>query len=106
MHKLKTGESFMEDGYTVTRLGASKEDSPSDWALFCVATGECNTCAGGICPAKEGTECKCEKTHVHTWVKKGHSFSAGNKVCKLEESSREESCLAEGDMSETGIGDC
>lgn len=106
MNNLKTGQSFKEGDYTVTRLGASAEDSPSNWALFCIALGECKTCAGGTCPAKDGKDCACDKNHIHTWVKEGHSFSVGSNGYKLKDSSREESCLVEGDVSEAGVGDC
>lgn len=83
MHKLKTGDSFEEGGYTVTRLGASGKESKSDWALLSIT--------------KDGS------SDIRVWVKKGHCFSIGDKVCKLEDSNREESCLAPGEASETGI---
>lgn len=108
MHTLKTNQSFDEDGYKVTRLGCSAEEAKSDWALFCISCGgDCKTCEGGTCPAKGGEgDCACEKTHMHFWVKAGHSFSMGNKAYKLESSSREESVLLAGDANVCGMGDC
>lgn len=85
MQNLKTGDSFKEGDYSITRLGAGAEESKSDWALFRIE--------------KDGFS-------VNTWVKKGHCFSAGDKTCKLEDSNREESCLVEGNANETGVDNC
>ncbi len=107
MQNIKTNQSFELDDYRVTRLGSSAEDSKSDWVLLCVSKGGCTTCQDDVCPAKDSEDsCSCSKTHVHTWVKSGHCFSAGSKACRVTSTNRSETTFEEAHPNLCGAGDC
>lgn len=75
MNTIRTGEKIDCNGYTITRIGAGKEGSKSDWALFCVEVNDQ------------------KDTCVRAWVKVGHSLAVGDKDYTLTASDRESSTL-------------
>lgn len=107
MISIKTGEKHTEERYSIIKLGASSEKSESSWALFGISYGDCADCdSNGVCPAKDDGDCKCQKDHVHVWVKEGHYFLVNGQGYLLKETTREKSTLEKSDGHTAGMGDC